>query len=262
MAPLRCIQSFPPSCSNPPCRDRRKPAMPELLQWTAHADLGARARAVLDFIDNADPCFLGLVAALLVFLGSRMVAGQPAVQGWGLRLAVVAFLVYGGYAWFSANPDAPRPLGPLALRSACVAAFVLALSWIVLPVLSFVHGHLRLAVAVFLVYCACALVAAGEYDPEQLPGIALRGLLASALALVIAWVLAPVWGFLKNFLPERWSAPQPQISAPMPSSAEPPPRAPALVLVPPMPQVLDGTEVTTLRQREAQRCREKARLQL
>src|SRR5207244_644435 len=101
-----------------------------------------------------------------------------------------------------------------------------------------------------------------EYDPEQLPGIALRGLLASALALVIAWVLAPVWGFLKNFLPERWSAPQPQISAPTPSSAEPPPRAPALVLAPHMPQVLDGTEVTTLRQREAQRRREKARLQL
>ena len=145
--------------------------MPELLQWTAHADLGARARAVLDFIDNADPCFLGLVAALLVFLGSRMVAGQPAVQGWGLRLAVVAFLVYGGYAWFSADPDASRPLGPLALRSTCVAAFVLALSWIVLPVLSFVHGHLRLAVAVFLVYCAWALIASVDLarDGSGLP---------------------------------------------------------------------------------------------
>jgi hypothetical protein len=237
------------------------PAMPDLLEWTAGANLGGRARAVLEFLDSADPCFLGLAAAVLVFLGSRMVAGHPAVQGWGLRLAAAAFLLYGGYGWFSAESDAARLLGPLALRSACVAAAVLAVSWIVLPVLAFVQGHLRLAVAVFLCYCAYALIDAGEYNPEQFPSHAVRGLLVSGLALVIAWILSPVWAFLKNFLPQRPPAAQAQpadtsTSAPTP---EVPRRAPSLVLTMPVPAETEGP---TLRDREAQRRREKARLQL
>src|SRR5262249_22874302 len=150
----------------------------------------------------ADPCFLGVVVAVLVFLGSRMVAGQPSVQGWGLRLGAIAFLLYGSYAWFAAEPDGSRLLGPLVARSACVGGVVPAAAWITLPVLAFLQQHLRLAVAVFLLYGGYAILTAGEYDPDELPGIALRGLFASSLALVVAWILAPVWTFLKNFLPQ------------------------------------------------------------
>src|SRR5262245_2913538 len=110
--------------------------MPDLLQWAADADLGGRAGAAAESLNTVHTCFLGFVVTVLVFVGSRMVAGQPAVQGWGLRLAAAAFLLYGGYAWLDAAPGSPRP-GPLALRAACVAGAVLAASWIVLPVLAF-----------------------------------------------------------------------------------------------------------------------------
>lgn len=231
--------------------------MSDLLQWIASNDLGARARTLLDFVDGADPCFLGLVVAVLVFLGSRMVAGQPDVRGWGLRLGAAAFLLYGGYTWL-VEPNGPRPPGTVALRAACVAGCVLAVSWIVLPVLAFVHSHLRLALTVFLGYGAWALVADAEYAPDRLPAIGLKALLAAGLALVVAWILEPVWGFVKPFLPRRPEHPAPP-DREEPSAQSPPRRI--VVLAPPSSSPAEA-EVAVLRERDAQRRREKARLQL
>jgi hypothetical protein len=232
--------------------------MPELPHWITSNELTDRARAALDFLNGADLCFLGLVVAFLVFLGSRTVAGQPAVRGWGLRLAVATFLLYGGYLWF-AGTESPRPLWQLGARAGCAAGAVLALAWIVLPVLTFIHGHLRLALAVFLGYGAYELVTAGGYVPEQFPGLALRGLLASGLALVIAWILAPVLGFVRGLVPQRAVRAVPDTPA-LPLPAQTPHRSPYR----PTTLVLPITEPETSARREsdAQRRREKARMQV
>jgi hypothetical protein len=228
--------------------------MHDLLQWMTSVDLGALGQTLLGFIEGADPCFLCLVVGVLVFFGSRMVVGQPAIQSWGLRLAALAFLVYGGYAWFAAGEGSARTLGGIALRAACVAGCVLAATWTILPVLSFVHGHVRLALAVFLGYGAYAAIAAGGYSSEMLPGLALKGLLAAGLALVVAWIVEPFWTFFRNhLLPQRAvPADTPRDEAPIPVAVETPRRRRTTVVLAPL-----GSE-----DEEDQRRRDRARLQL
>lgn len=226
--------------------------MHDVLQWMTSVDLGGLARTLLGFVEGADPCFVCLVVAVLVFLGSRMVAGQPAIQGWGLRLAAAAFLLYGGYAWF-AGEGGPRTPGAVALRAGCVAGCVLAATWTVLPVLSFVHGHLRLALAVFLGYGGYALIAAGEYSAEILPVLALKALFATGLALVVAWIVEPFWNFLsKHLLPQRPPRPV-ETDAPDTAPVEAPRRRRTTVVLAALPMA---------ESEEAQRRRDRARLQL
>src|SRR2546430_1132695 len=61
--------------------------MQELLQHLKDIDLDGPVHTLLGFLETVDPCFLGLIVGVLVFIGSRMVSGQPSVQGWGLRIA-------------------------------------------------------------------------------------------------------------------------------------------------------------------------------
>jgi hypothetical protein len=233
--------------------------MHDLLQWMTSVDLGALGQTLLGFLEGADPCFLCLIVGVLVFFGSRMVVGQPAIQSWGLRLAALAFLLYGGYAWFSAGEGSTRTLGGVVLRAACVAGCVLAATWTILPVLNFIHGHLRLALAVFLGYAAYAGVAAGGYSSEMLPGMALKGLFASGLALVIAWIVEPFWNFFSSrFLPQRSTrgadappAATPQDEVPVPTAVATPRRRTTVVLAP-----------LASEDEEDQRRRDRARLQL
>src|SRR5688572_26916775 len=124
--------------------------MQDLLQRLPQIDVGSAFRGFLGVVENVDPCFLGLVVTVLIVIGSRMVAGQPSLQSWGLRLAATAFLVYGTYLWFSGKADEGGPSWKLGLRCGCVAGVVLAAAWIVLPVFSFAQRRFRLALAVFL----------------------------------------------------------------------------------------------------------------
>src|SRR5207249_4980955 len=139
-------------------------------------DFDSALHNLLGFFDGADPCFLGLIVGVLVFLGSRMVAGQATLQSWGLRLAATAFLIYGGYLWFSGKLDDGTPLWRQGVRCGSVAGIVLAVAWIVLPVLSFVHRRLRLALAVFLGYGGYVALSGDETSSEHLSVAALHGL--------------------------------------------------------------------------------------
>lgn len=192
--------------------------MKEVLDFVTAIDLAARARQMLSAIDVADPCLIGLVVAVLVFFGSRMVAGQPAVKLWGLRLGAAAFLLHLGYSYFFGTVPEDKRAAVLLVRSGLVGGGVLALSWISLPLLAFVFARLRLAVAGFLAYGGYALVTAEGLNAEQLPGIALRSLLAAGLAVIVAWIVQPVWEF---FVPPGTKPATP----PAPPAEEPAPVA-------------------------------------
>src|SRR5260370_27310517 len=98
--------------------------MTEFLERLSHVDFDSAARNLFTFLESADPCFLGLIVGVLVFLGSRMVSGQPNLQSWGLRLAVTAFLAHGGYLWFRGKLEAGAPLWPHGLPPGALPALV------------------------------------------------------------------------------------------------------------------------------------------
>ncbi len=229
--------------------------MTDLLQRLSHADFDSAARNLLGFLDSADPCFLGLVVGILVFFGSRMVAGQSSLQNWGLRLAATAFLVYGGYLWFSGKLEDGTPLWRHGVRCGAAAGVVLALAWIVLPVLSFVHRRLRLALAVFLGYGGYVAVSGNEASAEHFSIAALHGLAAAALALVVAWIIDPFWTpLVRQLLPAKPGKDKPTEDTP--SLNLPLPVRHAMML--PAPVVLHNLETPS----DAQRRRDRARMQL
>ena len=71
----------------------------------------------------------------------------------------------------------------VALRAFIASGLVLAPMWTILPVVAFVYGRLRLALATFLGYAAYECFTLGGFPMENASGLALRGLLATALAL-------------------------------------------------------------------------------
>lgn len=239
--------------------------MQDLLQHLNDIDLDGPLHNLLGFVDTADPCFLGLIVGLLVFIGSRMVAGQPSVQGWGLRIGAATFLIYGGYLWFSGKADEGIPLWKLGLRCACVAGTVLAAAWIVLPVLAFVLRRLRLALAVFLGYGGYAVLTTDNFSPEELPMIALQGVGVTGLALIVAWIVDPFWNaFTRHLLPRR--AP-PAEDAPVErfSMALRAPLRPTLLSPAPVVNVIESSAPALLSApapSEAQRRRDRVRMQL
>jgi hypothetical protein len=228
--------------------------MTEFLERLSHVDFDSAARNLFAFLENADPCFLGLIVGVLVFLGSRMVSGQPSLQSWGLRLAVTAFLAHGGYLWFSGKLEDGTPLWRHGARSAAIAGIVLAVAWIVLPVLSFVHRRLRLALAVFLGYGGYVAIAGDEPSGEQLSVAALHGLAAASLALVIAWIVDPLWTpFARHFFPAKSPEDKP-VDEPMDSR----PIQVRTAMIAPAPVILNNLETAS----DAQRRRDRARMQL
>lgn len=164
-------------------------------------DVQSKAKSLLASIDTADPRFLAALVAILIYLGSKIVSGQPGLRALGLRLGVATFLLYGGYAYYFAATPENESLGWLALRAANVGGAVLAVTWITLPIMSFILSHFRIALAAFLGYGGYAIITAESFDTEQLPGIALRGLVVVALTLLVAWIVQPVLEFFRDLLP-------------------------------------------------------------
>ncbi len=191
--------------------------MTDLLESLRAIDLLGAAREALAFIDAADPCFVALVVGLLVLLGNKMAAPFPALHSWGMRLGVAAFLGYAGYSYFTLGGLETQQLLKVAVRGFIAAGLVLAPFWIVLPVLVFIHRRLRLVLAAFLLYCGYAILSAGTLDPNELPAIALRGLLVTGVVLVVAWIVQPAVDFMAGPLLGRGKQHQVWVPAPPPA---------------------------------------------
>jgi hypothetical protein len=228
--------------------------MTDFLEHLSQIDFDSAARNLFSFLESADPCFLGLIVGVLVFLGSRMVSGQPSLQSWGLRLAVTAFLVHGGYLWFSGKLEDGTPLWRHGARSGAIAGIVLAVAWIVLPVLSFVHRRLRLALAVFLGYGGYVALTGEEASAEHLSVAALHGLAAASFALVVAWIVDPFWTPLaRQIFPAK-----PLDDKPGEDSVESRPIQVRAAMIAPAPVILNNLETVP----DVQRRRDRARMQL
>lgn len=231
--------------------------MQELLQRLHRIDFHNAIQTFLSLVDDAPLWFLGLVVGILVILGTRMVAGQPGVQSWGLRLAASAFLAHAGYLWFSGKADTGQSLSELAMRSGCVAGLVLAVAWIVLPILSFAQRRFRFTFAVFLGYGAYAAWTRENFSSEHLPQIAVHSLIAAGFALIVAWILDPFWCALSRYLfPVRPQAETPQVMETPVESVKRTVRP--TMLVPGTPLLAALEPVAS----EGQRRRDKARMQL
>ncbi len=245
----------------------------EMLRDAFNVNLSERAQALLHFLENVDPCFLSLVVAVLVLLGSKMVAGQPKMRGWGLRLAVATFLLYFGYKYYITDIGSDhKQLVGIGMRSACMAGGVLAFTWIIVPIASFVLRHIRLAAAAFLLFGAYLLITANSLTMDQLPFFAFQASIAAALALIVAWITEPFWKYaLDNWFPERKAKTEsqnrahpeqvpPEMVIPLPIES---PRRQRQTMLAPSEAMGDlKDDLETLRERDGQRRREKARLQL
>ncbi|MFN4257944.1 MAG: hypothetical protein ACK4RK_01500 [Gemmataceae bacterium] len=173
---------------------------PEGWEWLRRLDLTHLAGAALEMLGSADPCFLGLIIFLLGFLGVKVTAGRPAFFWWGVRLGLVAFLTHGSYQLYAATGWDAIAWPRVAIRSALVGGVVVALTWIVLPIVAFAYGHLRLAVAAFLAYGGYALITAPDWQPEQVSDLAGRALVAAGLVMVAAWIVQPFTDSVRAWL--------------------------------------------------------------
>ncbi len=192
--------------------------MQEVLAFLKDVDLGGHALRVLDLVQTADLCFVGLIVLVLVCLGYKMASCSTGFRTWGLRLAVATFLAYGIYGYVNAQPTDTHEMVVLAARSGVVAGAVLAAAWIVLPIMLFVYSNLRLALAAFLLYGGYALVVAGDQlTTEELPGIAMRAGIASGLAIIVAWIFQPVWDLASRYLSKALPAKQEEKTEPKPA---------------------------------------------
>jgi len=166
-----------------------------------NADWNAKSRALLDYVNTSHPAFVAVAVIVLIVVGSKVVSASPGVRRGGLRLGLVTFLLFLGYEWYRAETFGKGDLPAAALTAFNAGGFVLAATWIVLPVVAFVYEHLRLALAAFLGYSVYALVTAENFSSEQLPDIGLRALVAVALTLVVAWIVHPIWDYIAALLP-------------------------------------------------------------
>jgi hypothetical protein len=169
--------------------------MNALLEFFRTVDFSSLAQKALSLLDTADPCFVAVVLGVLTLLGSKMAAPYPALMSWGLRLGAAAFLGYLGYSCFTLGGLPSDQVAPVLVRSLVAAGAVLAPVWTVLPVLAFVYGRLRLALAAFLGYVAYECISLGGPEADGVPALALRGAVAAGLALVVAWIFQPVIDF-------------------------------------------------------------------
>ncbi len=174
--------------------------MDTYLEYIQDIDLYTFGQHLLVLIDTSDPCFIALVLSVLIFIGSKMAAPFPNLRSWGLRIAAGTFLAYFGYVYFTEGAISSSEISRVGLRAFITAGMVLVPLWIVLPILLFVVGRLRLAIAAFLLYFSYAWITAGEMNSEMLPYVAMRGGIAAGLALIVAWIFQPITDFITTTL--------------------------------------------------------------
>jgi hypothetical protein len=238
-----------------------------LQQLFSEPEFKAKLKALRDLVDMTPDGFLAIIVCFLIFIGRKMVFASAEWRKNGLRAGIAVFLVVLGYEWWRAEVFGKEQLPLAALKAFNVGGLVLAGTWIVLPILSFVLSHFRLALAAFLGYAGYDLVTGGDFAVERFPDIALRGLVAVALVLLVAWIVHPIWDYIHALLPrpkrrtveeeDRIAAPAVETTA---SHRELPPTPPPPVNVVNTPlEVVPQTEVPPT---ESQRRRDRIRLQV
>ena len=207
------------------------------LTFLQEVDLGQYLIPLGQLIANADPWLLGIAVSLFVGVGHKLAVGNRLVYGWGLRLAALSFLAYFGTAVWQAGGLDQTNTSAVLVRSGIVAASVLSVIWILLPVILFVYGNFAFGLAGFAGYVGYALLTAESMEAEAFPAIAVRGSLVAGLAMVLAWILRPVWEFASAiWLANKPAAPVVPVMVVGPAMVAPPvvaapavPAAPAVV---------------------------------
>ncbi len=169
--------------------------MKPVLDTLQDVDLSSHWRDLLAFLNAADPFFVGVILGLTTLLGLKMVSRYRSLKTWGLGIATATFVITVGQDWWTSGQFGSLPPHGTYWRGLFTAGLVLTPLWIVFPVLVFVYNHLRLAVLAFLLYVSYAWIV-GILDTNDLLPVGVGGGIASAFALVSAWILQPVTDFL------------------------------------------------------------------
>ncbi len=93
----------------------------------------------MDILPGNDVCSTGFLAATLIGVGGLMIRGRRDLEMIGQRIAIAAFLVFLLVRW-GGREQLPR-MGDVVFGGLIVAGLALGASWIVLPILAFVHEH-------------------------------------------------------------------------------------------------------------------------
>ena len=134
--------------------------MNNLWEFLQNVDLYTTGQTFLTLTETTNPILSGILLGVLTLLGAKMASPYPALRRWGLHHAVVTFLVYFGCTWFAHGGIETQDLPRVGLR-ALAAGLVLAPLWLVLPLVLFVFGRLRLMLAAFLISAGYAFFSAG-----------------------------------------------------------------------------------------------------
>lgn len=95
----------------------------------------------MDVFVAGDLCSTLALLGVLGFLGTWMVGRRDSLRTWGLRLGAAAFLGFGGHEAVTRRASTADRLLPIALETLIAAGFVVAGSWMLLPVTCWVHEH-------------------------------------------------------------------------------------------------------------------------
>lgn len=187
--------------------------MNEALALLREIDLSGNALRLWEFVESIDPCFGGLVVIVLICLGHKMAVGKRSFYVLGIRLGVFGFLVNATYVIIRNGGTEGLAWPTLISRSGLLAGAVVAATWITLPIVVFVYWYFRFGLTAFVVYGGYGLITAEAIDRETLPGIAWRGLFVAGLAMIVAWIVQPLWDIL---MPRR------KVEPPAPKAAAEP----------------------------------------
>ena len=88
----------------------------------------------LNIIEDGDLCSSLFLLLVLFWIGSHVVNSRPELARWGWRVALGVFLTYVAFRVITLAPTTPEELLWIMLRGLMAAAFVSALTWILLPV--------------------------------------------------------------------------------------------------------------------------------
>lgn len=88
----------------------------------------------LNIIEDGDLCSSLFLLLILYWIGGHVVNSYPGLARWGWRVALGVFLNYVAFRVITLAPTTPEELLWIVLRGLMAAAFVSALTWILLPV--------------------------------------------------------------------------------------------------------------------------------
>lgn len=88
-------------------------------------------------VQTGDVCSLLFLIAVFSYVGHFVVATEPELRLWGLRMAAAAFVMYVVYGAIQLGTPDANALTGVVLRALAVGGLMLGVSWILLPALAF-----------------------------------------------------------------------------------------------------------------------------